>query len=48
MLFISPQKREKEIGKQFVRYGVQNYNIHEVTVNKDNFQAVGFYKHLGF
>ena len=27
MLFISPQKREKEIGKQFVRYGVQNYNI---------------------
>ena len=27
MLFISTQKREKEIGKQFVRYGVQNYNI---------------------
>lgn len=47
-MFISPQKREKEIGKQFVRYGVQNYNIHEVTINEVNLKAVGFYKNLGF
>ena len=48
MLFIAPNERETGIGKQLVRYGVQNYNIKEVIVNKDNLQTVGFYKHLGF
>ena len=48
MLFISPQEREKGIGKQLVQYGIKNYGINEVTVNEDNPQAVGFYKHLGF
>ena len=48
MLFISPQERGKGIGKQLVQYGIQNYGINEVTVNEDNPQAVGFYKHLGF
>lgn len=48
MLFILPQKRGKGIGKQLVQYGVQNYDINEVTVNEDNPQTVGFYKHLGF
>lgn len=48
MLFISPQERGKGIGKQLVQYGIQNYNVQEVTVNEDNPQAVGFYKHLGF
>ena len=29
-------------------YGIQNYNINEVTVNEQNPQAIGFYKHMGF
>lgn len=48
MLFISPQEMGKGIGKQLVQYGIQNYGVNEVTVNEDNPQAVGFYKHLGF
>lgn len=48
MLFISPNERDKGIGKQLIQYGIQNYGIQEVTVNEQNPQAVGFYKHLGF
>lgn len=48
MLFLSPEERGKGIGKQLVQYGIQHYGIHEVTVNEQNPQAVGFYKHLGF
>lgn len=48
MLFISPNERDEGIGKQLIQYGIQNYGIQEVTVNEQNPQAVGFYKHLGF
>ena len=48
MLFLSPAERGKGIGKQLIKYGIQNYAIQEVTVNEQNPQAVGFYKHLGF
>lgn len=48
MLFLSPTKRGKGIGKQLIQYGIQNYEIREVTVNEQNTQAVGFYKHLSF
>ena len=48
MLFLSPAERGKGIGKQLVQYGILNYGIREVTVNEQNPQAVGFYKHLGF
>lgn len=48
MLFLSPTKRGKGIGKQLIQYGIQNYGIKEVTVNEQNTQAVEFYKHLGF
>lgn len=48
MLFLSPAERGKGLGKRLVRYGIQNYGVHEVTVNEQNPQAVGFYKHLGF
>lgn len=48
MLFISPNERDKGIGKQLIQYGIQNYGIQEVTVNEQNPQAVGFYKYLGF
>lgn len=48
MLFLLPTERGKGIGKQLIEYGIQNYGIHEVTVNEQNSQAVGFYEHLGF
>ncbi len=48
MLFVSSEERRKGIGKCLIQYGIQNYGILEVTVNEQNPQAVGFYKHLGF
>ena len=48
MLFLSPRERGKGIGRQLLRYGIQNYEIQEVTVNEQNPQAVGFYEHMGF
>lgn len=48
ILFLLPEERGKGIGKQLLQYGIQNYDIQEVTVNEQNPQAVGFYKHLGF
>ena len=48
MLFISPQERGKGVGRQLIKYGIENYGIHEVTVNEQNPQAVGFYEHMGF
>ena len=48
MLFISPMERGKGLGKQLLQYGIQNYGIQEVSVNEQNPQAIGFYKHLGF
>ncbi len=48
MLFISPQERGKGVGRQLIKYGIENYGINEVTVNEQNPQAVGFYVHMGF
>lgn len=48
MLFISSKERGKGIGKQLLQYGIENYDIKEVTVNEQNPQAVGFYEHMGF
>lgn len=48
MLFITPEERGKSIGRQLLQYGLQNYGIHELTVNEQNPQAVGFYEHMGF
>lgn len=48
MLFLSPTERGKGLGKRMLQYGIQNYDIREVTVNEQNPQAVGFYEHMGF
>lgn len=48
MLFVAPEERGKGIGKQLLQYGIENYGVHEVTVNEQNPQAVGFYEHMGF
>ena len=48
MLFLSPEVRGKGLGKQQLQYGIETYNIQELTVNEQNPQAVGFYEHMGF
>ena len=48
MLFLSPEVRGKGLGKQLLQYGIETYNIQELTVNEQTPQAVGFYEHMGF
>ena len=48
MLFLDPEIRGKGHGKRLLQYGIERYAVQEVTVNEQNPQAVGFYKHMGF
>ncbi|MDD7395066.1 MAG: GNAT family N-acetyltransferase [Acholeplasmatales bacterium] len=48
MLFVKSKMRNQGIGKSLINYGINNFQINEVTVNEDNNQAVSFYEHLGF
>ena len=48
MLFLLPENRGQGTGRQLVWFGITNCGINEVTVNEQNPQAVGFYKHIGF
>ena len=48
MLFITPQHIGQGIGSKLIEYGIEKYQINEVTVNEQNPKAVGFYEHLGF
>lgn len=48
MLFISPAERGAGLGRKLIEYAIQNYDIKEVSVNEQNPQAVGFYRHIGF
>lgn len=48
MLFLAPSMRGKGLGRQLVEQTVRQYAVREVTVNEQNPQAVGFYRHLGF
>ena len=48
MLFIKNSEREKGLGKQLLNYGVEKYNVNELTVNEQNPNAKGFYEHMGF
>ena len=48
MLFVGPEMRGHGIGKQLVRYGIENHATETGTVNEQNPQARGFYKHMGF
>ena len=48
MLFITPQKRGKGLGKDLLHLGMERYGVKRLTVNEQNPQAKGFYEHLGF
>lgn len=48
MLFISPEKRGKGLGKRLLEYGIEKYSVKELAVNEQNPLAKGFYEHMGF
>lgn len=48
MLFLAPEERGRGLGKRLLLHGIETYGIMEVTVNEQNPQAAGFYRHLGF
>ncbi len=48
MLFILNNERGKGLGKKLLHYGIENYNVKELTVNEQNPKAIGFYEHMGF
>lgn len=48
MLFVAHEERGKGLGKQLLRYGIENYSIHDLAVNEQNPLAKGFYEHMGF
>ena len=48
MLFIKNNERSKGLGKQLLNYGIEKFNIKELTVNEQNPAAKGFYEYMGF
>lgn len=48
MLFIKNSERVKGLGKKLLNYGIEKYNINELTVNEQNLNAKGFYEYMGF
>ncbi len=48
MLFIAPTERGAGLGRRLIEYGIRQYALSETTVNEQNSQAVGFYRHMGF
>lgn len=48
MLFIRNSERKKGLGKQLLNYGIEKYNVNELTVNEQNPNAKEFYEHMGF
>lgn len=48
MLFVAPHMFGLGIGKQLLRYAIEQLNVTELDVNEQNPQALGFYQHQGF
>ena len=48
MLFITPERRGKGLGKELLSLGIEKYGVKQLTVNEQNPHAKGFYEHLGF
>ena len=47
MLFIDPDSRGKGTGRKLLERGISEYGVKRTTVNEQNPQAVGFYRHMG-
>ncbi len=48
MLFVLPEERRKGIGTALLKFGMEKYNVNELSVNEQNPEAKLFYEHLGF
>lgn len=48
MLFVSANEIGKGIGKTLLKYAIEHLSVIKVDVNKDNVEALKFYKHFGF
>ena len=48
MLFVMSAERGKGIGKTLLAYGMDRLGVNELTVNEQNPDAMGFYRHFGF
>jgi len=48
MLFVHPDWRGKGVGRQLIRYAIDERGAQTVEVNEQNEQAVGFYRKMGF
>ena len=48
MLFISHEERGKGLGKDLLKYGIEEYSVNDLAVNEQNPLAKGFYEHMGF
>lgn len=48
MLFLLPQYIGQGVGRKLIEFGIEKYQVSEVTVNEQNPKAIGFYEHLGF
>ncbi len=48
MLFIHPDARGHGAGRTLLTHAVDHLGAHELDVNEQNPQAVGFYLHMGF
>ncbi len=48
MLFIDPEFRGKGVGRVLTNFAITELKIENVDVNEQNFQALRFYKKLGF
>jgi putative acetyltransferase len=48
MLFIAPEARGQGLGKKLLNHAIEHFDIHELDVNEQNPQALGFYRKHGF
>lgn len=48
MLFLAPAVRGQGAGRLMLERAVELLGVHELSVNEQNPQAVGFYEHMGF
>ncbi|MBK2402759.1 MULTISPECIES: GNAT family N-acetyltransferase [unclassified Erysipelothrix] len=48
MLFLDASARGHGVGSRLIHYAISEFSVNRVDVNEQNYQARGFYEHLGF